>query len=66
MNEETIRRINQLSQISKMRELTIDEKEEREKLRKEYIEAYKKNYKNQMQNVYVKEKNGEIKKITDK
>ena len=62
--KEIVKRINELSKISKCRKLTIDEEEERAKLRKIYIDGFKKNFKSQMDNVYVKELDGSVTKLT--
>lgn len=51
-----IRRINDLSRASKERELTETEKTEREELRKEYIKIFKANFKAQLDNIEVVDK----------
>lgn len=51
LTEEKIKRINELVKISKTRDLTDQEKEEQDKLRKEYIEAFRENFKKQLENI---------------
>ncbi len=51
-----IRRINDLSRIAKERELTEAEKTEREELRREYIKIFKSNFKAQLDNIEVVDK----------
>ena len=51
-----IRRINDLSRIAKERELTEAEKTEREELRREYIKIFKSNFKTQLDNIEVVDK----------
>lgn len=51
-----IRRINDLSRIAKERDLTEAEKTEREELRREYIKIFKSNFKAQLDNIEVVDK----------
>ena len=51
-----IRRINDLSRIAKERELTEAEKTERGELRREYIKIFKSNFKAQLDNIEVVDK----------
>jgi len=51
VSEEKINRINELAKMSKERELTKVEKEEQQKLRKEYIDSFKKSFKKQLDNI---------------
>ncbi|MDD6401555.1 MAG: DUF896 domain-containing protein [Lachnospiraceae bacterium] len=61
MTEEKIRRINELYKKSKSPEgLTPSEKEEQQKLRREYVEAFKRNLRGVLNNVDIKEKDGSI------
>lgn len=53
-----IARINELSKISKIRELTDNEKQEREDLRKVYIKQFKEGFKQTIENVKVVDCNG--------
>lgn len=58
-----IERINELSKISKERKLTEAELKEQQELRKQYIENFKSNFKNQMKNVYIKEEDGSLTQV---
>lgn len=49
MKQEKIDRISELTRISRERELTEDEKVEREALRREYIEAMKSSLRAQLE-----------------
>ena len=53
--EKMIDRINFLYHKSKNEGLTKEEKEEQEKLRKEYVEIVKGNFKNQLKHIRKKE-----------
>ncbi len=48
-----LNRINEISRISKNRELTSEEKIERDELRKEYIRIFKSNFKAQLDNIEI-------------
>lgn len=54
MNQEKINRINELSKKSKTEGLTEEEKIEQQKLREEYIDNVKKNFKNSIKGYYLK------------
>ncbi len=60
-----IERINELSKLSKERNLTEAELKEQQKLRKQYIENFKSNFKTQMKNVYIKEEDGSLTKVVN-
>lgn len=60
-----IERINELSKLSKERNLTPEELKEQQKLRKQYIENFKSNFKTQMKNVYIKEEDGSLTKVVN-
>lgn len=61
MNDEGIKRINELYKKSKSPEgLTDEEKEEQAKLRKQYVEDFKRNLRGVLNNVDIKEKDGSI------
>lgn len=49
-------RINELAKIAKQRELTAEELEERAVLRKEYLEAFRANFKSQLENIEIVDK----------
>lgn len=51
--KEKINRINDLARASKERELTKTEKLEQENLRKEYIEAFRKSFREQLENIEI-------------
>ena len=53
-----IARINELSKISKVRDLTDNEKQEREDLRKVYIKQFKEGFKQTIENIKVVDSNG--------
>ena len=48
ITEEKIKRINELANKSKLTELTPAEKKEQQKLRREYVDAFKANLKAQL------------------
>ncbi len=51
MEKAKIERINELSRKSKKMELTQNEKEEQQALRREYIEAFKASLKNTLESI---------------
>ncbi|GAB6086946.1 DUF896 domain-containing protein [Alkaliphilus crotonatoxidans] len=53
VSKEKISRINQLAKLSKERELTEEEKSEQAQLRKEYIESFRKTFKQQLDNLEI-------------
>jgi uncharacterized protein YnzC (UPF0291/DUF896 family) len=58
MNEEKIARINELSRISKQRDLTENEIQERDDLRKIYIKQFKEGFRQTLDNVKVVDEKG--------
>lgn len=56
VSEKDIERINFLARKSKNEGLTASEKEEQQKLRKAYVEAFKANLKSQLDNVEIVDK----------
>lgn len=66
MTEEKIARINALYKKSKEVGLTPEEKEEQKELRQEFIAAYRKNLKAQLDNIDIKEKDGTITNLGEK
>ena len=60
MDEEKIERINELYHKMKAEGLTPAEKEEQQKLRKEYIMAIRKNLRGTLENVSILEKDGTV------
>ena len=66
MNEEIIKRINELAHLAKERALTPEETVERDALRKEYVEAFRKNLTSQLDNTYVVDAKGNKRKLGKK
>ena len=56
--EKLIARINELSQLSRERELTPDEVEERKSLRAKYLLNFRKSFRDQLDNTYVQDDEG--------
>ena len=54
MDKKKIERINELTRLSRERELTDEEKAERQELRKDYIEAIKLNFRSTLDNIELK------------
>lgn len=65
MNE-VIARINELAKIAKAGALTPEEVQERDKLRRIYIDSVKANLVGQLENTYILEPDGTKKKVTKK
>ena len=65
MNE-VIARINELAALAKSRELTAEELEERNKLRRIYIDSVKANLVGQLENTYIVYPAGTKKKVEHK
>ena len=65
MNE-VIARINELAALAKSRELTAEELEERNKLRRIYIDSVKANLVGQLENTYIMYPDGTKKKVEHK
>ena len=66
ITEEMIARINVLAKKSKTEGLTEAEKEEQQKLRKAYIDAFKRNLRSQLNNIDVQEADGSITNLGEK
>ena len=66
MTEERMKRISELTAISRIRELTDDEKKEREELRREYIDSYKRSLEMQLDNTYIVNPDGTKTKVSKK
>ena len=58
--DKLIARINELANKKKNEGLTPTELEEQEKLRKEYLEIFRSNFKNQLQNTKIKTPDGKL------
>lgn len=66
MLEEKIKRINELYRKSKAEGLTDEERMEQKVLRAEYIDAFKRNLRSQLNNIDVEEKDGTIVNLGEK
>lgn len=66
MNDDTIKRINELYHKSQDTGLTPEEKEEQTKLRNEYIASIRKNLKSQLNNISVINPDGTITDLKDR
>ena len=66
MEQEKIKRINELAKKQKEGTLTEIEKEEQAKLRQEYIDEYKNSLKVQLDNTYIVDKDGNKTKLKKK
>lgn len=66
ITEEKIRRINELARKSKAEGLTEREKVEQAALRAEYIAAFRRNLKSQLDNIDIKEADGTIVNLGEK
>lgn len=63
---EVIAKINELARLAKERVLTAEELSERDKLRRIYIDAYKKSLTQQLDNTYFVEADGTKTKLKKK
>ena len=59
MEPKQISRINELSKIAKLRDLTPEENEERQKLRAAYLADFRKSFRSQLDSTKVEFPNGE-------
>ena len=66
MLEEKIQRINELYRKSKADGLTAEEFQEQKVLRAEYIDAFKRNLRGQLNNISIQEKDGTITNLGEK
>lgn len=60
MDKQKIDRISELTRISRERELTKEEQEERQMLRAEYIEAIKTNFRGTLESIEFTEGKGKL------
>ncbi len=58
INDETIKRINELAKKAKAEGLTDAEKKEQQTLREEYIKAYRKSLRSTLENTVIVEPDG--------
>lgn len=66
MDEKKIARINELYHKSKAEGLSEEELKEQQILRREYIDSFKRNLKNQLDNISIVEKDGSITDLGEK
>ena len=64
--EERIKRINELYHKSKAEGLSLEELQEQQILRREYIEAFKRNMRGTLNNISIKEADGSITHLGEK
>ena len=63
MEQKKIDRISQLSRLSRERELTEEEKQEQQLLRREYVDSMKNNLRANLQNVVIQHPDGSRTKL---
>ena len=66
MNEDKIRRINELYHKSKAEGLTGAERKEQQVLRREYVDAFKQNLRSQLNQISIEEADGTITDLGEK
>ena len=66
MENTKLQRINELAKLAKERELSAEEIQERDALRKEYISEWRKGFIEVLENTYVQTPDGKKTKLTDK
>ena len=66
ITEDEIKRINELWRKSKDAELTEEEREEQQKLRRLYIDSVKHNLRGHLDNISIKHEDGTITKLSGK
>lgn len=66
MDDKKIARINELYRKSKAEGLTAEELKEQKVLRREFIEAFKRNLRGQLDNIDIQEKDGTITNLGEK
>lgn len=66
MEQSKIDRINELAHLAKERDLSEQELAERDALRKEYIEDWKRSAINVLENTYIVDENGNKRKLEKK
>jgi len=64
--DKTIARINELSKLSRERELTAEEQQERAALRQEYITSFRRNLESQLDTIYFVDDKGNKSKLKKK
>ena len=66
MEHEKIERINELTRLSRKRELTHEELVEREALRREYLDGFRQNARAVLENVRLKRPDGTLEPLKKK
>ena len=66
MDEQKIKRINELDRKSKAEGLTEAERQEQKMLRAEYLEAVKRNLRGKLNNIDIEEKDGTVINLGEK
>ena len=66
MTDEKLNRINELARKAKTDGLTPEETAERDRLRKEYIAAYRQSLRSQLDNMYIVDAQGNERKLKKK
>ena len=66
MESERVKRINELAKKAKTVGLTAEETAERDRLRQEYLAAFRKNLTAQLDNTYIVDPNGNERKLERK
>ena len=66
MEQAKIDRINQLARLAKERELTIEENTERQTLRREYLDEWRRGAEQVLANTYVDDGKGNLRKLRKK
>ena len=66
MTDEKIARMNELWHKSKNEGLTDDEKNEQKEIRAEYIAAFRRNLRGQLDNITIKEADGSLTNLGEK
>ena len=66
MTDEKVKRINELYHKSKAEGLTAKERKEQQLLRREYIDAFKRNLRSQLNQISIQEMDGSITDLGEK
>ena len=66
ITEEEIARINELWRRSKETELSAEEREEQERLRRLYIDSVKQNLRGHLDSISIRHEDGSVTKLSDK
>lgn len=66
MEHEKIERISELTRLSRERELTEEEKTEREALRKEYLDGFRENMRQVLEGIRLQRPDGSIEPLQKK